>query len=113
MNDLQKNNQTQFSNTRLNLNFDMLGSPNYIPMVFNGSTLVGSDKTKLGASNLQILFETFATTQFNVTLKGKAMSGGSDFYPFILAGIPANGHSFFFFFISFDLIFLILLISKI
>eukprot|EP00128_Syssomonas_multiformis_P014166 Colp12_sorted_trinity150504_noHs@564 len=70
------------------LNFDMEGGPNYVRMVYNGGEAPG--KAHEGSLYLQGMFENHFT-QRDLTFDLTGMNGGSDFYPFILAGIPSNG----------------------
>ncbi|GJJ78413.1 hypothetical protein EMPS_10772 [Entomortierella parvispora] len=72
----------------MNMNFDMLASPNYVPYVHDGKTapeaLVGPS-TKI--DNLLIEYFDFEHEGYEYT----DMTGGSDFLPFLLEGIPSGG----------------------
>ncbi len=73
-----------------NLNFDMLGSPNYVRFVYDGD---GSDTDPAGPPGSDAIEKIF-TDYF--TSKGLAsapteFSGRSDYGPFIEVGIPAGG----------------------
>jgi Zn-dependent M28 family amino/carboxypeptidase len=78
----------------LYLNFDMVGSPNYIPMVYDGDTssFPAPPGIPIPAGSVQIedTFESF------YTLRGEPyddtqFSGRSDYQAFILNDIPAGG----------------------
>jgi len=85
---LQQTNYAEFKNIALNLNFDMIGSPNYMRGVYNGSS--ASNNINAGATIIQQLFENyFAAHQLPYTLT--PFTGRSDYGPFINAGIPAGG----------------------
>jgi hypothetical protein len=76
-----------YNNTLLNLNFDMLGSPNYVRQVYNSSQQ--TPRVNDASFRIQKLFEEFfSAQQTNYTIV--PMSGGSDFFPFIENGIPAG-----------------------
>ena len=70
------------------LNFDMVGGPNYILLVYNGTEAPAAARST--STQIQGLFEReFEHKRAPFALTG--MTGGSDFLPFILAGIPASG----------------------
>ncbi|KAF9940619.1 Leucyl aminopeptidase yscIV [Mortierella alpina] len=72
----------------MNMNFDMLASPNYVPYVHDGKT---APKDLVGPSSKidHLLIEYFDREKkpFEYT----DMTGGSDFLPFLLEGIPSGG----------------------
>lgn len=74
----------------LNLNFDMIASPNYIRFVYDGD---GSD-TELegpnGSANIEQVFANYFNAQ-GLPFEATAFDGRSDYGPFIDAGIPAGG----------------------
>jgi Zn-dependent M28 family amino/carboxypeptidase len=86
--ELRDNNQEEFKKIACNLNFDMLGSPNFFRGVFNGSA--GAPSIAIGSGTIQSLWEkyfqdnriAYSLTEFN---------GRSDYGPFIANGIPAGG----------------------
>lgn len=82
-------NQTKdLAKVALYLNFDMLASPNYVPGVFDGSTA----PTPLhNATNYitSALVEYF--THYGLPFLLQPMVSGSDFVPFMEAGIPTGG----------------------
>ncbi len=74
------------------LNYDMVGSPNYVPMVYDAdeSTFPAPVTVPPGSTAIEDLYESF------YTLKGEPyddaeFSGRSDYEAFILAGIPSGG----------------------
>jgi len=72
----------------LNINIDMIGSPNYFRGVYNGSS--GSDDIRNGSTAVQGLFEGyFVDSEVPYDLTG--FDGRSDYGPFIANGIPAGG----------------------
>jgi len=74
----------QLNKIALNLNFDMIGSPNFIMGIYNGT----SGGTASG--NIQSVFQQyFDCQQINTTLV--PFDGRSDYGPFLAAGIPAGG----------------------
>jgi len=76
------------ANIALNLNFDMLGSPNYVFGIYNGS---GADITIRNKSEqIQHSFEHYFI-ETNTTFQLTEFNGRSDYGPFIAAGIPAGG----------------------
>jgi Zn-dependent M28 family amino/carboxypeptidase len=74
----------------LNLNFDMIASPNYIRFVYDGD---GSDTPDAGPPGSEEIERVFATyfQQQGLPFEPTAFDGRSDYGPFIEAGIPAGG----------------------
>lgn len=74
------------------LNFDMIGSPNYVFFVYDGddSDGVGAGPGPAGSAEIEMVFENFYKLA-GVPFKGTDFSGRSDYGPFIEAGIPAGG----------------------
>jgi Zn-dependent M28 family amino/carboxypeptidase len=76
-----------------NLNFDMLGSPNFVRFVYDGDT---SDTPPPpggapdGSPQIERLFTRYFSSQGLVS-DPTAFSGRSDYGPFIAEGIPAGG----------------------
>ena len=73
-----------------NLNFDMLGSPNYVRFVYDGD---GSDTPAAGPDGSDVI-ETIFTDYFasqGLASEPTAFDGRSDYGPFIAVGIPAGG----------------------
>jgi Zn-dependent M28 family amino/carboxypeptidase len=73
-----------------NLNFDMVGSPNYVRFVYDGD---GSD-TELagppGSAQIESVFTEYFASQ-GLASSPTEFSGRSDYGPFIAVGIPAGG----------------------
>ncbi|KAJ2780720.1 hypothetical protein H4R18_003307 [Coemansia javaensis] len=72
----------------LNLNFDMLASPNYIALVHNGTDAPGP--ARAGSCQIQRVFEDYFS-RHAYPYKITDMRAGSDFVPFIDNGVPAGG----------------------
>lgn len=74
----------------LNLNFDMIGSPNFVRFVYDGD---GSDTPQAGPNGSKVIesvfLEYFAANSLPV--EPTAFDGRSDYGPFIEIGIPAGG----------------------
>ncbi|CAF1513796.1 unnamed protein product, partial [Didymodactylos carnosus] len=77
----------------LNLNFDMLGSKNFMFGVYDGKTanpLTTPSKAIPGSKKLTELFTQFFTQQ-NFPSDGTKFDGRSDYGPFLAAGLVAGG----------------------
>ncbi|KAF9932145.1 Leucyl aminopeptidase yscIV [Linnemannia zychae] len=72
----------------MNMNFDMLASPNYVPFVHDGKT---APEALVGPSSKidHLLIEYFNSIKEKYEYTD--MTGGSDFLPFLLEGIPSGG----------------------
>ncbi len=80
----------QRSKIYANLNFDMLGSPNYVRFVYDGD---GSDTPQAGppgSDAIEKIFTDYFRSQ-GLASEPTAFDGRSDYGPFIAAGIPAGG----------------------
>jgi Zn-dependent M28 family amino/carboxypeptidase len=73
-----------------NLNFDMVGSPNYVRFVYDGD---GSDTPTAGPAGSAQIEEVFGKYFAGQGLETDptAFDGRSDYGPFIAVGIPAGG----------------------
>ncbi len=74
----------------LNLNFDMIGSPNFVRFVYDGN---GSDTPLAGpngSKNIESVFLDHFGEQ-GLPTEPTAFDGRSDYGPFIAVGIPAGG----------------------
>jgi Zn-dependent M28 family amino/carboxypeptidase len=74
----------------LNLNFDMIGSTNYVRFVYDGN---GSDtgiKGPSGSGQIESVFVNYFDRQ-GLPTEPTEFSGRSDYGPFIAVGIPAGG----------------------
>lgn len=76
----------------LYLNFDMIGSPNYVFFIYDGddSDGVGAPAGPAGSAQIEKTFETFFNMR-GLPFKGTDFSGRSDYGPFIAVGIPSGG----------------------
>jgi Zn-dependent M28 family amino/carboxypeptidase len=77
-------------NIALNLNFDMIGSPNFVRFVYDGD---GSDTGVAGpngSGNIERVFTDYFASQ-GLPNEPTRFSGRSDYGPFIAMGIPAGG----------------------
>jgi len=72
----------------LNLNFDMLASPNYFFGIYNGSS--APEPIRRTSERIQKEFEQFFQAQ-SLPFLLTAFDGRSDYGPFIEVGIPAGG----------------------
>jgi Zn-dependent M28 family amino/carboxypeptidase len=72
------------------LNFDMLGSPNYVRFVYDGD---GSDTPEAGPNGSGVVEDIFLDYFRSVGLETEptAFDGRSDYGPFIAVGVPAGG----------------------
>jgi Zn-dependent M28 family amino/carboxypeptidase len=84
--------QEEQDDITLYLNFDMIGSPNYIFFIYDGddSDGVGAGPGPEGSAQIEEFFEQFYE-QRGQPFKGTDFSGRSDYGPFIAVGIPAGG----------------------
>ena len=86
--------QAERDRIALYLNFDMVGSPNYVFMVYDGDTVRlpgpagGADPA--GSVQIEDLFESYYTLA-GERYDDAQFSGRSDYQAFILNGIPAGG----------------------
>jgi len=82
--------EQEFEQIALNLNFDMLGSPNYARFVYDGDGSATPDAGPDGSGLIEAVFNDFFASQ-NLATEPTAFDGRSDYRAFILAGIPAGG----------------------
>ena len=89
VNNLTQEEQDQIA---LYLNFDMIGSPNYVFFIYDGddSDGVGAGPGPQGSAEIERVYEEFFTLA-GEPFKGTDFSGRSDYGPFIAVGIPAGG----------------------
>ncbi len=88
--DLKADNPGALTDIRLYLNFDMVGSPNFVRFVYDGDGSTGGPVGPAGSAAIEGTFTRHfeskglasAPTEFN---------GRSDYGPFIAEGIPAGG----------------------
>ena len=84
--------QEEQDDIALYLNFDMIGSPNYVQQIYDGddSDGVGSGAGPAGSAQIEKFFEDFYTEN-GEPFRGTDFDGRSDYGPFIAVGIPAGG----------------------
>jgi Zn-dependent M28 family amino/carboxypeptidase len=82
----------QLSTIYANLNFDMLGSPNYVRFVYDGDGSADPDGLAgpPGSAQIEAVFNEYFAGRGLATAP-TAFDGRSDYGPFIAAGIPAGG----------------------
>jgi Zn-dependent M28 family amino/carboxypeptidase len=83
--------EAQFARLFVNLNFDMVGSPNYVRFVYDGDGTVGdpgADGSDVIEDEINRYFE-----RRGLATEPKPLDGRSDYLPFIANGIPAGGVS--------------------
>ena len=74
----------------LNLNYDMLGSPNPVSFVYDGDGSAGGPSGPPGSAEIeQVFLDYFAAA--GLPSRPTAFDGRSDYGPFIAQGIPAGG----------------------
>jgi len=80
--------QQEKSKIVLNLNFDMLGSPNFYRAIYNGTQ--AAPVINAASSKIQLIFETYFDLQ-NIPHQTTSFDGRSDYGPFLAANISAGG----------------------
>ncbi len=73
-----------------NLNFDMLGSPNYVRFVYDGDGSNGGESGPPGSAQIEDVFNSYFDSK-GLASEPTDFDGRSDYGPFIAAGIPAGG----------------------
>ncbi|AXT84953.1 aminopeptidase [Aeromicrobium sp. A1-2] len=81
---------SQRSKIYANLNFDMLGSPNYARFVYDGDGSEDGVSGPPGSGEIEQVFTDYFDAKHLAT-EPTAFDGRSDYGPFIEAGIPAGG----------------------
>jgi hypothetical protein len=83
--------QAQKDAIELNLNFDMIGSPNFVRFVYDGNNSAGGGTVgPAGSGAIEQIFLDYFASQ-NLANGPTPFNGRSDYGPFIAAGIPAGG----------------------
>ena len=87
--------QAELDKIVLNLNFDMVGSPNYVRFVYDGDNSAfpvgpGAAAGPPGSAQIEALFHEYFASQ-GLPSAETPFSGRSDYGPFIAKGIPAGG----------------------
>jgi len=84
--------QAEKDKIALYLNFDMVGSPNYVFFIYDGdnSDGVGAPAGPQGSAAIEKTFESYFNS-IGQQFKGTDFTGRSDYGPFIAVGIPSGG----------------------
>ena len=80
----------ELSKIVLNLNYDMLGSPNPVSFVYDGDGSETGPVGPPGSAEIEGVFLDYFRAQ-NLPTRPTAFDGRSDYGPFIDKGIPAGG----------------------
>jgi len=80
----------QAANIALNLNFDMVASPNAVNFVYDGDGDAFGTAGPEGSAEIEHVFNDYFTSK-NIPFAPTAFDGRSDYFGFINAGIPAGG----------------------
>jgi Zn-dependent M28 family amino/carboxypeptidase len=82
--------KSELNDIELYLNFDMIGSPNFVRFVYDGDGSAFGLKGPAGSRNIEDVFVDFFASQ-GLPSEPTAFDGRSDYDAFISAGIPAGG----------------------
>lgn len=82
--------QEELAKIRLYLNFDMIASPNYALMIYDGDGSAFNLTGPAGSAQIEKLFEKFYNSQKKAHIP-TAFDGRSDYDGFISRGIPSGG----------------------
>ena len=80
----------QVKNTAVNLNFDMVGSPNFVRFVYDGDASDTASLASTGSGVVEDVFLDYFASQ-GLASEPTAFDGRSDYDAFISVGIPAGG----------------------
>lgn len=80
----------ELAKIKLYLNFDMIASPNYALMIYDGDGSAFNQSGPAGSAQIEALFENYYTSK-NLSYIPTAFDGRSDYDGFISRGIPAGG----------------------
>ncbi|BCW66653.1 aminopeptidase [Arthrobacter sp. NicSoilB4] len=80
----------QIKEHAVNLNFDMVGSPNFVRYVYDGDGSEFGEKGPNGSALVEKVFLDYFKSQ-NLPVAPTAFDGRSDYFGFINNGIPAGG----------------------
>ena len=80
----------QLKDHAVNLNFDMVGSPNFVRYVYDGDGSAFGEKGPNGSALVEKVFLDYFKSQ-NLPVVPTAFDGRSDYFGFINNGIPAGG----------------------
>ena len=81
----------ELNKIRLNLNFDMIASPNYVYSVYDGDGSTFNISGPPGSAEAERLFEDYFKYEAKQPLVPTEFDGRSDYGPFLDAGIPTGG----------------------
>ncbi len=82
--------EAEIAKIGLNLNFDMLASPNYVRFVYDGDGSDTGTAGPAGSDAIEQVFNSYFAAKGLATVP-TAFDGRSDYGPFIAVGIPAGG----------------------
>jgi Zn-dependent M28 family amino/carboxypeptidase len=82
--------QEELDDISLNLNFDMVASPNAVRFVYDGDGDATGTAGPAGSDRIEAVFEQYFRSQ-HLASAPTAFDGRSDYGPFIDVGIPAGG----------------------
>ena len=89
--DLAANDKQSLNQIAMYLNFDMIGSPNFVRFVYDGDNSLGEGQDGPdGSAQLEQLFTSYFDSQ-GLASEPTAFDGRSDYGPFLDAGIAAGG----------------------
>jgi Zn-dependent M28 family amino/carboxypeptidase len=80
----------EVKNTAVNLNFDMVGSPNFVRFVYDGDASDTVSLASAGSGAVEDVFVDYFDSQ-ELASEPTAFDGRSDYDAFISVGIPAGG----------------------
>ncbi|WCI09271.1 M20/M25/M40 family metallo-hydrolase [Arthrobacter sp. OVS8] len=80
----------QLKDHAVNLNFDMVGSPNFVRYVYDGDGSAFGEKGPNGSALVEKVFLDYFKSR-NLPVAPTAFDGRSDYFGFINNGIPAGG----------------------
>jgi Zn-dependent M28 family amino/carboxypeptidase len=80
----------RLNRVKANLNFDMIGSPNFVRFVYDGNGSAGGPVGPPGSGQIERIFNRYFNSRGYQTSPTE-FNGRSDYGPFIAAGIPAGG----------------------
>jgi Zn-dependent M28 family amino/carboxypeptidase len=80
----------EVKNTAVNLNFDMIASPNYVRFVYDGDASDTASLASAGSGVVEDVFVDYFDSQ-GLASEPTAFDGRSDYDAFISVGIPAGG----------------------
>ncbi len=82
---------SELGQIRLNLNFDMIASPNYVYAIYDGDGSAFGTSGPAGSAEAEKLFEDYFKDEAGLNTVPTELDGRSDYGPFLDAGIPTGG----------------------